>query len=74
MNEPSFEKTTAGVRPAEWYEKEAETRKPREPRIYTRHEKIAAWLMIPLGYGFFRACPVYRYPFGAMLRCLPCLS
>lgn len=67
MNEPSFEKTTAGVRPAEWYEKEAETRKPREPRIYTRHEKIAAWLMIPLGYGFFRACPVYRYPFGAML-------
>jgi len=66
MNEPASDKITAGVRPAEWYEKGAETA-ARQPRSYTRQEKLAAWLMIPLGYCFFRACPVYRYPLGAML-------
>ncbi|MBR4961301.1 MAG: DUF4173 domain-containing protein [Clostridia bacterium] len=66
MNEPASDKITAGVRPAEWYEKD--TPAPvREVRVFTRHEKTAAWLMIPLGYCFFRACPVYRYPLGAML-------
>lgn len=72
MHEPVFEKDNtasvpiAGVRPAEWYEKQPET-PVREPRLFTRPEKIAAWLSVPAGYAFFRACPVYRYPFGAML-------
>lgn len=65
MAEPSFDHVTAGVRPAEWYETEKPISRP--ARLYSRHEKIAAWLMIPAGYAFFRACPVYRYSFGAML-------
>ncbi|MBR5446548.1 MAG: DUF4173 domain-containing protein [Clostridia bacterium] len=68
MPEPSLEKTTAGVRPAEWYEKNEPA--VREMRRFTLTEKIAAWLLVPAGYGFFRACPVYRYPLGALLSVL----
>ncbi|MBQ8401891.1 MAG: hypothetical protein IJX14_08180, partial [Clostridia bacterium] len=57
------EKSMAGVRPAEWYEKEE---KERSGRIFTGTERVCAWLMIGLGYGVFRACPVYTYPLGAL--------
>ena len=73
MNEPAFDKTTAGVRPPEGYENTPE-KTAREPRQYTRMERIAAWLLIPLGYGFCRACPVYRYPLGAMLSIFALLA
>jgi len=72
MHEPvSDQKNTdilpvAGVRPKEWYEA-GPAEETCAPRSYTRFERIAAWLFIPLGYAFFRACPVYRYPLGAML-------
>jgi len=44
---------------------------PAEPvkhtRIFTRTERICAWLLILCGFGLFRARPVYRYPLGTML-------
>ena len=61
------EKIKAGMRPAEWYEKENQAMIPRPERIFTVPERICAWGMIALGYGLFRACPVYEYPLGGML-------
>ena len=61
------EKITAGVRPAEWYEKENQEKTDRPARAYTVSEKVCAWGMIVLGYGFFRAFPVYKYPLGGLL-------
>ncbi len=61
------EKIKAGVRPAEWYEKENQEINVKPDRVFTGTERICAWGMIALGYGLFRACPVYEYPLGGML-------
>ncbi len=53
-----------GVRPTEWYEAKPECA-PMPVRNYTLPEKIAAWLLVPLGYLFLRAG--LANPFGMML-------
>ncbi len=53
-----------GVRPAEWYEAHPDT-EATPARAYTLLEKVAAWLLVPLGYLFLRAG--LANPFGMLL-------
>ncbi len=54
-----------GVREPEWYEPDNKAIVPIPNRTYTTTEKIISWLLVPLGYLFFRAGTAF--PFGTML-------